>query len=128
VDYCKITVTGRLTQDGEYKEIGENKTPMLRCSMAYSYDKDDHTNYLNFTMWGKYATVMSQYMKKGQAILVEGPLKQERWEEGDNKRHTYKIASADKIILLGGAKKDDAPKQSEPVNVEEQFSVEEVPF
>ena len=63
----------------------------------------------------------------GQAVLVEGPLKQERWEEGDNKRHTYKIPSADKIVLLGGAKQEEE-RQPKQVDVEQQFQTEEVPF
>lgn len=111
--------------------------------------KGESTEYHDIVVWGKQAENVSQFLKKGQPVFVEGRLQTRSWEGQDGvKRYKTEIV-ADNVISLtsrggGGSyddvttenpvesisktskKKDDAPPAAteEP----EEIDIEEIPF
>ena len=57
---------------------------------------------ITWTLWGKQAESLQEYLTKGKQIYVEGRLQTRQWDDKDgNKRYTTEI-KADRITLLGG--------------------------
>ena len=50
---------------------------------------------MDVDVWGRQAEVISQYMKKGRPLLVEGRLKQDTWEDKNTKQKQSKL----KVVL-----------------------------
>lgn len=90
-DITNFTVVGRLTRDAEARYT-QGGTPYCRFSVASNYGKkvgdqwEEEVSFFDFTLWGKRAESLLQYLVKGQQIAVSGKLRQDRWEsEGEKK-------------------------------------------
>lgn len=109
--------------------------------------KGESTEYHDVVVWGKTAENISQFLKKGQPVFVEGRLQTRSWEGQDGvKRYKTEIV-ADNVISLtskGGSydqleesnpvenisqskKKEEAPAPSAP-DASEEIDIEEIPF
>ena len=106
------------------------------------------TEYHDIVVWGKQAENISQFLKKGQPVFVEGRLQTRNWEGQDGvKRYKTEIIAENVISLTsrgGSASYDDAP--SSPVEEitkssskkaddtppaaddSEEIDIEEIPF
>jgi single-strand DNA-binding protein len=82
---------GRLTRDAVLKQAGQND--LLTFGIAVEGYKD-WCNYFTVKVWGKTATAIAQYMTKGKLVIVEGELKQERWEEDGKQRSTIVVVGS----------------------------------
>ena len=100
MDVNKLIVSGRMTQDVEVTYVGEKKTPIAKGSIAFGGQNKDHSNFINFVVWDKYGEVMAQYLKKGTAVLLDGRLRQDRWETPDGNRSNY-VMEVQNMTLLG---------------------------
>lgn len=130
-DLNRTTIIGRLTRDPELKytsggtaycnfAIANNRTYKVND------EKKEEVSYFDVTAWGKVGEIISQYFKKGQRILLEGRLKQDRWEKDGNKYSRVGII-LDNFNFIEKAEQtttDTAP--SEPDN--NPFSDEDIPF
>ncbi len=111
MDYCKVIVHGRLTQDPEirYNPAG---TAIASFSVAINRkfrkgdagDLTEAVTFLPVRAFGKVAEHAGQYLGKGRAVLVDGELRSSEWkdkESGQNRSMMY--VAAQKIIYLGKA-------------------------
>jgi len=108
-NHNRLTLTGRLVNDPELK-VTKNGTSVCRFSIANNiYIGQDHVNFFEVTYLGKLAEVANSYLVKGSHILIEGKLKQERWEKEGVKNSKVTI-NGEKIYFLdskkSGAKAD----------------------
>lgn len=96
----KVILVGRLTQDPELRTTPSG-THVVSFSVATNRnwtDKDggrrEETEFHNVVAWGRQADVVSQFLKKGSLILVEGRLQTRTWEgkDGQTRRTTEVIA------------------------------------
>lgn len=129
MDYCRLTIVGRLTGDPELKNVGENKS-VLTGSIAYTdrYNSD-YSHFIQFNIWGKVGEVMSKYLRKGSKVLMEGSLRQDRWEANDEKRSAHKF-NVEQIIMLDTRKvapEVDSPSEETTSN-NNAGELESVPF
>jgi single-strand DNA-binding protein len=90
----KVILLGRLVADVELKEIKED-FKVGNLVLAVDSGKED-TAFVDVTAFGRQAEVISQFVKKGQRLLIEGELKQERFETKEGQKRS-KI----KVILRG---------------------------
>ena len=98
---------GRLTRDPELSYTKSNLA-ICKFSIANNGIKDDDVNFFNVTTFDKLASTCAQYIKKGSKILIEGRLKQDRWEnEAGEKRSSVNII-AFSIQFLDSKPKDDS--------------------
>ena len=87
---------GRLVGDPELRYT-QNGTALCRFSIANNSDyyKDDElqkqVNFIDVTTWAKLAEQCSEYLKKGNRIIVNVRLKQDRWQD-DNGGNRSKIS------------------------------------
>ena len=88
----RVVIIGNLTADPEIFEVG--KTKIVNASIAHHqfYEngqevRQEVTTFVELKIWGSSAENFAKHARRGQEILVEGSLRQDRWEdEQGNKR------------------------------------------
>lgn len=96
--YSNVEVIGRLTRDPELRNTG-NGTPVTNFSIAVNDFNKDEASYFDVTAWSKTAETVSAFKKQGDLIMVQGKLKQERWDQDGQKRSKV-IIVANQIVFL----------------------------
>jgi single-strand DNA-binding protein len=99
-----VNIMGNLTRDPELKTIPSGKSV---CSMSIAnnrvYTKNGErvteVSYFDIEVWGVVAENCAKYLKKGSGIIVEGRLKQDRWEK-DGKTQSRVRISANNVHFM----------------------------
>ena len=99
--YNKVIMVGNLTRDIELKYL-PNGSAIAKSAIATSHkyklqngEQKDEVCFLDFTVFGKGAEVLNQYVQKGSKVLLEGRLIFEQWtaNDGTNRsRHTLRVS------------------------------------
>lgn len=100
---------GNLTRDSELRELGNNNS-VLNFSLAvndkpYKNKEGDWvktTSFLDFELFGKQATTLSEYLLKGKQVAVTAVAKLNQWEDGEGKKRSRVVFKADDVRMLGG--------------------------
>ena len=109
-DINHVTVVGHLVRDAELKRIGNN-TSVSKFSIASNYLKkngdcwEDEVNFFDIVLWGKQGEALSQYLKKGKQVGIEGELRHERWLQ-DGQSRSRAFINAYSIQLFGENQKN----------------------
>lgn len=130
MDVNKVTLIGNLVRDPEVKETkGGNSLATFSVATnrawrdAESKEKKEAVEYHNVIAWGRLAEIISEYVKKGNKVYVEGRLANRTFEGKDGKKRYYTDVVANNLIMLTRkpAEKEDTPAAMAPeeVNVEE---------
>jgi single-strand DNA-binding protein len=129
-NFNKVIVVGHLGRDAELKYTPSGAA-VASLSLAVTKkwkDKDDQqqerTNWFRVSVWGKTAESRADYLKKGKAILVEGQLETREWEKDGQKRTSTEIR-ADKVVLLGGGKREESDRAATGTS---NFPEDDIPF
>lgn len=124
----EVTIEGNLTRDAEIKYTSGGKA-LLKFSIAYNekYMKGSEevkeTSFFDITAWGTVAESNAQ-LKKGEAVTINGKLKQERWEK-DGKTNSKIGIVAFKIELK--FKNEKRTGKTEPAKSSDSFT-DDIPF
>ena len=103
--YNRVVLVGNLTRDVElrYTPQGTAVTDIALAVNERIKKNDqwvDEVNFFDVTLWGRTAEVASEYLSKGSNVLIEGRLRQDRWEQDGQKRSKVKVI-CDKMQMLG---------------------------
>lgn len=113
MDTNVVVLSGRLTRDLEINVVGEKKTSLGKSSLAFNSQFDrDHSNYIDFNMWGKRAEALQDYMLKGTQVILSGRLRQERWESEEGNRSKM-VLEVESVTLIGGKRSEDDSSSNE---------------
>ncbi|MGA3284868.1 MAG: single-stranded DNA-binding protein [Verrucomicrobiota bacterium] len=100
-NFNKVILMGNLTRDPELRYTPKG-TAVARITLAVNRtytleggEKKEEVSFVDVDVWGRQAEVISQYMKKGRPLLVEGRLKQDTWEDKNTKQKQSKL----KVVL-----------------------------
>ncbi len=119
-DINTLAIAGRLTRDSELKALPSG-TAVCNFSIAsnYSVKKNDQwqeeVSYFDCVLFGKRASALAEYLKKGKLVAIAGTLRQERWEKNGEKHSRVKIM-VENIQLLGG-KPTAAPEDDDEIPI-----------
>jgi single-strand DNA-binding protein len=111
MDYCKIILHGRLTQDPEIRYTPAG-TAVASFSVAINrkFRKGDSgelteaVTFLPIRAYGKMAEHAGQYLGKGRPVLVDGEIRSSEWTDKESGKGRYLLyVAAQKIIYLGKA-------------------------
>ena len=88
----RVLLIGNLTVQPELVEAG--KTKIVNASLAHHQffengqeERQEVTTFVEIKLWGVSAENFAKHARRGQEILVEGGLRQDRWEDDQgNKR------------------------------------------
>ena len=99
-----VNIMGNLTRDPEMKYTPSGKAV---CSISIAnnrvYTKNNEkvteVSYFDVEVWGPVAENCSKYLAKGSGIIVEGRLRQDRWEK-DGKTQSRVRITANSVHFL----------------------------
>lgn len=104
--FNKVIIVGNLTRDIELRYL-QNGTAVTDVGLAVNEKykgKDgqwvEDVTFVDVTFWGRTAEVAADYLSKGSSVLVEGRLKQDRWEKDGQKHSKIKVV-CERMQLLG---------------------------
>src|SRR3954454_21319865 len=99
--FNKVILAGNLTRDPELRYTPKG-TAIARIGMAINRtwktetgETKEEVTFVDIDAFGRQAEVISQYMRKGRPLLVEGRLKLDQWED----KNTHQKQSKLKVIL-----------------------------
>ena len=105
-DINRVTLIGRLTKDAELKTFDSGFGVLnFTVTTNRSYKKNDQrveeASYIDWKYFSKGASKLSEYVKKGTQVAVEGSLIQESWEKDGQKRSRL-VIQVENLQLVGG--------------------------
>ena len=104
---------GNITNDLEVKPAGQSHVLKFGLGVRGNFKKDE-TNFIQVEAWGRNAENIAKYFKKGSKILIQGELKQNRFEDKDGNKREKVYVNVDKFEFLdskGSNQGQGAPKQ-----------------
>lgn len=138
-NFNKVILAGNLSRDIDLRYTPKGSA-VCESALAvnHSWKTDDgksmdECSFIDFTVFGRRAEVLAQYVKKGKQLLIEGRLKQESWtdKQSGQKRSKLKVvvenfqflSPSDKAGSGGSHVQQDAPDdvQNAPQDDETPF-------
>lgn len=112
----KVMLIGNLTRDAEIRQAGQNQLAVFGLATSERFRKEDGTvsesvEFHDVTLWGN--TGIYPYLKKGQALYVEGSIKTNEWTGNDGVKRTAKVIKAHVAQLLG-SRPQQQPQAAQP--------------
>jgi len=110
IQFNVIVLGGNLTSDPELRHL-ESGSAVCDIRMAANEDhktkdgdKKESTTFVQVVAWGKLAEACSEYLTKGDCILVKGKLKYQQWEK-DGEMRSKVFITAESIQFLDTKKR-----------------------
>lgn len=139
----QVILMGRLTRDPEQRTTSTGKI-IVNFSIAVDRGgQDDTADFFNINAWEKLGELVMQYLTKGRRVLVQGRLRQDRWDDKDSgkKQSRIEVTASDVTFLDGpsdNARQSDGPsdlsksKPTDDVVIEDiddkPIDLSEIPF
>lgn len=141
---------GNLTRDPELKTLPSGSSvsnfgvATNRVWRNQQGEKQEDVQFHNVVVFGKQADTVSQYLKKGSSVFVEGRLQTRNWEAQDGTKRTKTEIVAERVQFgprkqsggfdgkgETGAEKEKAKQEEQLETIEypeEDIKPEEIPF
>jgi len=111
--FNKVILMGNLTRDPEVRQA-QSGTYVVRAALAVNERVPDgqggyrdEAHFFDFVVFGKQAESFSKWFTKGRPVLIEGKLRQDRWEDRETGKKRSKVeVVCDRWHFVGG--KDDS--------------------
>lgn len=90
----KVLLMGNLTRDPELRHtpsglaVADFGLAVNRQRKGADGNRVDETTFVDVTSFGRQAEVMSQYLKKGRPVFIEGHLRLEQWTTQDGQKRS----------------------------------------
>lgn len=130
----KVILIGRVGADPEIKTF-DNGGQIANFTLATSEswkdkqtgEKKEQTEWHNIQVSGGLVNVVSQYVKKGDLLYLEGSIKYRSYEKDGQKKYVTNIQVTE-MKMMGGKPQgqqaqDTTPSQAQPQNQEEEDSL-----
>ncbi|MFH1236295.1 MAG: single-stranded DNA-binding protein [Parcubacteria group bacterium] len=139
IDLNKVMLIGNVTRDPESRTTptGINVVSLGVATNFVWKDQQGQqqrrAEFHNIVVWRKLADIVTQYVKKGSRIYIEGRLQTRSWDDQSGQKRYKTEIVADNVILLD--KKGDTPAPQAPSaetqaapGQEQEINVEDIPF
>lgn len=104
--FNRVILIGNLTRDPELRYIPSGMA-VTEIGLAVNDrrkgpngDWIEETTFVDVTLWGRTAEVVTEYCTKGSPLFVEGRLKLDSWEKEGKKNYKLRVVG-EKIQFLG---------------------------
>lgn len=116
----KAFIYGNLTRDPESRAL-PNGTPVASFSVATNrvYKdkagvKQESVDYHNVVVFGRQAEIVTQYLRKGSSVFVEGRIQTRSWDDKEGKKQYRTEINAERVQFgpkAGGTSGEYAPTE-----------------
>lgn len=120
-------LTGRITKDLELKQAGQTQVTNFSMAVDNPFKKDD-TSFFDIVAFGKTAQLLNNYCGKGSKILIEGNLKQDRFEDKNGNNRSVVRVIANRIEFLDTKKSNQPNNQQSNNQQQNQSAAQNDPF
>ncbi len=108
-NFNKVILLGNLTRDVELRYTQSNQA-LGKFGMAINRrvpsqgggEPREQTCFVDLTVWGKQAEILSKYVSKGSPLFVEGRLEYSTWETQDGGKRNKLEVVVENFQFLGG--------------------------
>lgn len=115
--FNKVILAGNLTRDPELRytpkgtAVAKLGVAVNRTWTAESGERREEVTFVDVDAFGKQAEVITQYLRKGRGILVEGRLKLDTWDDKQTgqKKSRLGVVLESFSFLDGGNRTEGAP-------------------
>ena len=111
--FNKVILLGNLTRDPELRYTPQGSAVCeFALALNYSYtnkqtgQKVEEVSFIDIVAWGKTGEICAEYLKKGRQVMIEGRLKQDRWEAQDGKKMSKVRVTAENVQFVGSRPAD----------------------
>jgi single-strand DNA-binding protein len=106
--FNKIVLVGNLTRDPEYKQLPSGQA-VCRLGLATNRSFKNKQSagmvqevcFVDVDVWGAQAESCRQYLQKGRAVLVDGRLKLDSWQDATGAQRSKHSVVANQVVFLG---------------------------
>ena len=112
----RVVLAGRPTRD---LELRRTKSGTSVCSFTLAVDRDfksksgeREADFISCVAWKKTAEVMSQYVKRGSVIGVDGRIETRNYDKKDGQRVYVTEVVVENFSFLGGSDRNGQRNQS----------------
>lgn len=113
--FNKVIIIGNLTRDPQLRFLPSQSAVCdfgMATNRRWKKDGEDREEvcFIDVTAFGKQAEVINEHCKKGSALLVEGRLKYDTWEDkqGGGKRSKLSVV-LESFQFIGGKQDGEQP-------------------
>ncbi|MEN6407697.1 MAG: single-stranded DNA-binding protein [Thermoguttaceae bacterium] len=104
--FNRVILVGNLTRDPELRYLASG-TAVTDIGLAVNDRRKnangewiDETTFVDVTLWGRTAEVVSEYLSKGSPVLIEGRLKLDSWETQDGQKRSKLKVVGERMQML----------------------------
>lgn len=123
-NYNKVLLMGNLTRDPELRytaggtAVASFGLAINRVSTAPDGTRREEVTFVDCEAWGKQAETISEYLRKGRPVFVEGRLRLDQWESQDGQKRSRLRVVCERFQFLdrggAGAAPDTAGREGTP--------------
>ena len=113
----KLTLIGNLGSDPDMR-YSANGSPLLRFNVAGNYrtrtpegEWEDRTEWVRVTVFGNRAESLSNLLRKGSKVFVDGRLEARPWTGNDGALHAGLEVVANEVELCSPRQQDDGQQR-----------------
>lgn len=114
-----ITISGNLTREPESRAVGDQS--VINFSIANNDESKKQPDgsyvkipsYFDVEFWTKNPAHWLKQLVKGAAVIIQGKLKQDRWEQDGQNRSRVKITVEGYPIVAAGKGQEGQPTQQQ---------------
>lgn len=128
--FNRVILIGNLTKDPEVRYTpGGTPVATMRLAVTSKYkqgdDVKDDTLFIDAVVFGKQAESCGHYLSKGSPALVEGRLRERKWESDGVQRSKVEVI-ANTVRFLPRRDQQQRPARSEGADFGESAPPEEI--
>lgn len=123
----RVILMGHLTRDPELRHtqrgagVSAFGLAVNRAFADAEGNRQEEVSFFDIEAWGRRGEVIAEYLHKGDPILLEGRLKQERWQdqEGQNRSKVKVVVENFQFIGNRSGREESSPAHREAADGEE---------
>lgn len=131
--YNKVILMGNLTRDPE-KRYTDGGMCIVNLSIAVNRrvkkqnEWVEEASFFDIVVFGTQAENCAKYLAKGRPILVDGELRQRRWEAPDGAKRSKVEVTANMVRFLGSRPEGAAPAEEDADSAPPPIDDDDIPF
>jgi single-strand DNA-binding protein len=122
-NYNRIVLVGHVTRDAEVKKFKDSSITRFGIATNRNYQKDgqwqSESMFVDVDVFGRLAERAAEIAMKGAALLVEGELVMDTWQDRETgaKRTKHLVRASKVVSLTKQEERSRDERRSEPASV-----------
>lgn len=104
-NFSQATIMGHMVRDVEVRQAGDHDVGSFAVAVTKKIKGQETVSYFECKAWNQQCAFVSQWFKKGDAILVTGELSQETWDDKETGAKRSKVViTVERATFAGGGR------------------------